>query len=162
MCILALGDCMTTDLLEDIEAMRYASRDVERAACDWLELRRQILAYGGIGPSKDWPRDWAPGDLYRASGPAPDLVAAEAVRNAPWGDTGDDSAMLAYLRRSLAQWEAVKVASARQVTHRAPAPVKLRPGLRSFAELVAELKRKHGPAVDLGGLGAEYVSAYET
>ena len=36
------------------------------------------------------------------------------------------------------------------------------PGTRSFADLVAELKRRHGADVDLGGLRSEYVQAYET
>lgn len=153
---------MANDLLEDVDMMRVASRDVERAACDWLELRRAVLAYGGIGASRDWPRDWIPGDLYRANGQAPDLVAAEALRGAPWGDTGDDSAMMAYLRKSYAQWQALNGAQARTVEHRAPKPSAPARGTRSFAELVRELKRKHGDDVDLGGLRSEYVKAYET
>jgi hypothetical protein len=156
---------MTTDLLADVgaeleytETMRYATRNVERNACEWPELRRAILAYGGIGPSRDWPRDWVPGDLYRSSGKAPDLVAAEALRPAPWGNDGDDSAMMAYVRAAWTQWQA------RTVEHRAPksAAVKLRPGQRSYAELVAELQRKHGADVDLSGLRPEYVKAYES
>jgi hypothetical protein len=144
---------------EAIERLRHALRPVERDSLDWPELRRAVLAYGGIGPSRDWPRDWVPGDLYRTAGKAPDLVAAEAVRSAPWGDTGDDAAMMAYLRKSYAQWQA------RTVEHRAakPAPVrKLKPGERSFTELVAELQRRHGADVDLAGLRSEYVHAYET
>lgn len=157
---------MSVDLLADVtaeleyaERMRHASRTVERDGLDWPALRRAVLAYGGIGASTDWPRDWIPGDLYRANGKAPDLVAAEAVRNAPWGDAGDDAAMMAYFRKSYAQWQA------RTVEHRAPqpvVPVKLKPGQRSFAELVRELRAKHGADVDLSGLRSEYVSAYES
>jgi hypothetical protein len=157
---------VTTALLdsdEDYEVtMRHAYRATERDACDWPELRRRILAAGGIGPSRDWPRDQYPADLYRLNGNAPDVVAVEAVIPAPWGDTGDDGAMFAYLQRSYAQWQR----SRQTVEHRsakvASAPVKLKPGERSYRELVAELKRKHGDDVDLSGLRAEYVRAYES
>ena len=145
--------------LEYAETMRHALRREERDGSDWPELRRAVLAYGGIGPSPDWPRDYVPADLYRVTGKAPDLVAAEAVHPAPWGDTGDDAAMLAYLRKSWTAWQE------RTVEHRAakPAPVvKLKLGERSFAELVAELQRKHGADVDLSGLRSEYVRAYES
>src|SRR5207248_2524962 len=78
---------------------------------DWPHLRRAVLAGGGIGPSPDWPRDWYPGDLYRAGGPSPDVVAVECVVSAaggagvvPWGDDADDAAMFAYLRASHAAW----------------------------------------------------------
>jgi hypothetical protein len=144
--------------LDEVEVLRNASRHVERASLDWPDLRRAVLAYGGIGPSRDWPRDYVPGDLYRSSGKAPDLVAAEAMHPAPWGDTGDDRAMFAYLQRSYAAWQRFNA----EAPHRAPAVRKLKPGERSYAELVGELKRKHGDAVDLGGLRAEYVHAYET
>jgi hypothetical protein len=159
---------VATDLLADVtaeldyaETMRHANRHAEREACDWPALRRAVLAYGGIGASRDWPRDWVPGDLYRASGKAPDLVAAEAMHPAPWGDNGDDSAMMAYLRKSYTQWQA------RTVEHRVvkPAPTaarKLKPGERSFTELVADFKHKHGDDVDLSGLRSEYVHAYES
>ena len=155
---------MTTDLLAEIEyedAMRNASRSTERAMheLDWLTLRREILACGGICANADVKPEDVPGDLYRVNGKPADLVAAEACAGAPWGDTGDDSAMLAYLWRSWRSWDASKRSS---VTHRAPKPVALKPGQRSYAELVAELKRKHGAGVDLAGLRAEYVKAYET
>lgn len=158
---------MTTALLDDDDVnglMDAVTVRADRDACDWPDLRRQILAYGGICASPDFPRDWIPGDLYRTNGHPPDLVAAEAVNAAPWGDTGDDSAMLTYLRRSWAFWQRVQTRERAQVTHRpvAPAPVKRAPGTRSFAELVDELKRKHGADVDLSGLRSEYVQAYET
>lgn len=158
---------MTTALLDSddyAEVMGAATVRADRDACDWPELRRAILAYGGIGASRDFPRDWIPGDLYRSNGKAPDLVAAEAVSAAPWGDAGDDSAMMTYLRRSWSTWQRVQERERAQVQHRAPAapPRKLRAGERSFAELVAELKRKHGADVDLSGLRPEYVSAYES
>lgn len=106
--IAALGD-----ELDEAERMHDAyardARDARKVA-EWPDLRRAILAYGGIGPSPDWPRDWYPGDLYRANGKAPDLVAAEAVPYAPWGDTGDDSAMLDYLHRSWSEWQRAQVA----------------------------------------------------
>jgi ribosomal protein L21E len=145
--------------LEYVETMRHASRKVERDGLDWPALRRAVLAYGGIGPSRDWPRDYVPAGLYRVTGKAPDLVAAEAMHPAPWGEGGDDAAMMAYLCKSWAAWQA------RTVEHRVakPAPArKLKPGERSFAELVAELQRKHGADVDLSGLRSEYVQAYET
>lgn len=161
---------MVTDILEDVgaeldyaERMRYASRDAERESLDWPELRRAILAYGGIGPSRDWSRDAYPADLYRVTGNAPDLVAAEAVHPAPWGNEGDDRAMFAYLQRSWQAWQAHKSSAPRRVAAPAPVPVKVRkPGERSFTELVEELKRKHGVDVDLSGLRPEYVSAYES
>jgi len=79
------------------------------AYLEWPELRRAILAGGGIGPSPDWPADWYPADLLRKRGKAPDLVAAETVLGRadvpPWGDGGDDAAMFSYLQRSYAEWE---------------------------------------------------------
>jgi hypothetical protein len=78
------------------------------AYLEWPELRRVILGRGGIGPSPDWPRDWYPADLFRKSGKAPDLVAAETVLGRadlpPWGDS-DDAAMFCYLQRSREEWE---------------------------------------------------------
>ncbi len=161
---------MTIALLDDIgaeldaiELERNASRHGERASLDWPELRRAVLAYGGIGPSRDWPRDWIPGDLYRVNGPPPDLVAAEALHPAPWGDTGDDAGMMAYLRKAFAQWQRFNA----DAPHRAPKPAPvlpraLKPGERSYADLVRDLRAKHGADVDLAGLRAEYVSAYES
>lgn len=150
--------------LDAVETMRAASRTIERDSLDWPDLRRAVLAYGGIGPSRDWPRDWVPGDLFRVNGPAPDLVAAEALHPAPWGDTGDDAGMMSYLRAAFAQWQRFNASTPHRAPKRSevPAPVKRAPGTRSYAELVAELKRKHGDAVDLGGLRSEYVSAYES
>jgi hypothetical protein len=162
---------MNTALLDDIgeeldvlAELRHASRDIERSSLDWPELRRAVLAYGGIGPSRDWPRDWVPGDLFRAAGPAPDLVAAEAVHSAPWGDTGDDSAMMSYLRAAFAQWQRFNADAPHRAPKRSevPAPVKRARGTRSYVELVRELKLKHGDAVPLEGLRSEYVHAYET
>jgi hypothetical protein len=144
---------------------------------DWLTLRRQIIAYGGISANVDVRPEDVPGDLYRVNGKPSDMVAAEACAGAPWGDTGDDTAMLAYLWRSWRSYDASRRSS---VTHRAPVGAStsqasgagsdtrhrsarpLKPGERSFAALVAELKRKHGADVDLGGLRSEYVNAYET
>jgi hypothetical protein len=149
---------------------------------DWPYLRRAVLEGGGIGPSVDWPRDWYPADLYRANGPAPDLVAAECTLR-PWerdGVTGDDGAMFGYLRRAYAAWSAAPSAErftlaetpraraarqagkAKREMAAKPAPMMRAPGTRSFAELVAELKRKHGADVELSGLRSEYVHAYET
>lgn len=150
------------DALERDEIARTASRDVERDSLDWPELRRAILAYGGIGPSTDWPRDWYPADLYRKGGSAPDVVAAEALHPAPWGEGGDDAAMFAYLQRSHAQWERFNAGAPRRAAKVVPVPATRAPGTRSFADLVADLKRKHGDGVDLAGLRSEYVSAYET
>ena len=156
---------------EYVEAMSNATLPADRDACDWPELRREILANGGIGPSPDWPRDWYPGDLFRVNGRAPDLVAAETflgtADRAPWqsGDlAGDDSAMFAYLRASFNVWQHVQERERAQVQHRAPKPapaVIRKPGTRSFAEFVRDLREKHGADVDLSGLRSEYVSAYE-
>jgi len=162
---------VTLDLLSDPYAPEL----------EWPYLRRAILARGGIGPSADWPRDWYPADLYRANGDAPDVIAAEL---APWSEqwgNGDDAAMFAHLRSAFELWSKAPSSSRvtlemssemraarergkarRELLKPAPAPVVLRPGERSFAELVAELKRKHGGDVDLSGLRSEYVSAYET
>jgi hypothetical protein len=156
-----------SDLLAEVEyaeMMCDASRREERAGheLEWLTLRRQIIAYGGIAANVDVKPEDIPGDLYRVGGHPSDLVAAEACAGAPWGDSGDDTAMLAYLWRSWRSYDASRRAS---VTHRAPKPVAprtLKPGERSFADLVGELKRKHGAEVDLSGLRPEYVSAYET
>lgn len=148
---------------------------------EWPYLRRAILAQGGLGPSPDWPRDWYPADLYREHGTAPDVLAAELH---PWSEmwgNGDDAAMFAHLRRAYETWRAVpssqrftleQTAEMRAARERgkakramvapAPVPAPRKPGERSFAELVAELKRKHGADVDLSGLRSEYVSAYET
>jgi tRNA nucleotidyltransferase/poly(A) polymerase len=72
----------------------------------WPATRRAILDYGGIGPSRDWPRDMIPGDLYRADGKAPDMVAIEAkigrASIPPWGENVSDQDMMTYLRRA---WE---------------------------------------------------------
>jgi hypothetical protein len=166
---------MSVDLLADPYAPEL----------EWPYLRAAILARGGIGPSRDWDRDRYPADLYRAHGCAPDLLAAETCLEyadvPPWGLDASDSEMFTYLQRAYDAWQRApsserfsiaempraRVAreagkARREMLKPAPAPVKLRPGLRSFAELVAELKRKHGPAVDLDGLRSEYVSAYET
>lgn len=92
---------MAADLEEYIGAGELERSQAIRG--EWLELRRAILAQGGIGPSTDWPRDWYPGDLYRAKGKAPDLVAAETH---PWSErwgNGDDSAMFNYLQRAYAE-----------------------------------------------------------
>jgi hypothetical protein len=91
-----------------------ASRDRLMAATypayiEWPELRRAVLAGGGIGPSPDWPRDWYPADLFRRHGKAPDLIAAETVLGyadlPPWGGDGGDAAMFSYLQSSYAEWE---------------------------------------------------------
>lgn len=149
--------------LDRDELWRNAFRHAERAAheLDWLTLRREILAYGGIAANADVKPEDIPGDLYRRNGKPADLVAAEACAGAPWGVTGDDSAMLAYLWRTWRAWEGFKNDAPHRVA-KAPAPVVRLPGMRSFAELVRELKRKHGDAVDLAGLRSEYVHAYET
>lgn len=91
--------------LEESERWRESTARESLQACDWPQVRRAILAYGGIGPSPDWPRDWVPADLYRQSGKAPDLVAAEAMHPAPWGDGGDDARMFDYLHRSWSDWQ---------------------------------------------------------
>lgn len=71
---------------------------------EWAQLRRAILAQGGIGPSPDWPRDWYPGDLYRKTGKAPDLVAVETH---PWAaQWSDDAEMFNYLQRVYAEHKA--------------------------------------------------------
>lgn len=153
-------------------------RDPYAPELEWPYLRRAILARGGLGPSLDWPRDWYPADLYRASGEAPDVIAAELQPwCAQWGN-GDDSVMLDHLRNAYAAWESAPASSRfaleqssemRAARERGKArremlkPTRaLKPGERSYAELVAELKRKHGAEVDLSGLRAEYVQAYET
>jgi hypothetical protein len=75
------------------------------AYLEWPELRRAILAGGGIGPSPDWPSDWIPGDLFRKHGKAPDLVAAETHPwSARWGN-GDDSAMFSHLNAAFEEWK---------------------------------------------------------
>jgi hypothetical protein len=150
---------------------------------EWPYLRRAILERGGIGPSPDWPRDWYPGDLFRATGDAPDVLAAELR---PWCEqwgNGDDAAMFAHLRGAYAAWtsapagerfhlaetperraarERGKALRAMRAAPVAVAPTAPKPGERRFADLVGELKRKHGADVDLSGLRPEYVSAYET
>lgn len=163
-----------TTLVDDYEdLMDTATLRADRDACDWPELRREILANGGIGPSRDWAPDAWPGDLYRRNGKAPDLVAVETFIGsadvAPWGLTdgrgAGDSEMRAYLWRSWDYWQRLQAREQAQVTHRTPkqvAPRKLRPGERSYAELVAQLREKHGTDVDLTGLRSEYVSAYES
>ena len=95
---------MASDLEEYIGASELERSQAVRS--EWLELRRAILAQGGIGPSADWPRDWYPGDLYRAHGKAPDLVAAETHPwAARWGN-GDDASMFNYLQRAYAEHKA--------------------------------------------------------
>ncbi len=75
------------------------------AYLEWPSLRAAILEGGGIGPSRDWPRDWYPADLYRVRGKAPDLVASETHPwSSQWGN-GDDAAMFAYLQAAYAEWE---------------------------------------------------------
>ena len=174
--------------LEDAERARNAAPTSE---LEWPYLRREILRRGGIGPSRDWSRDAYPGDLYREHGDAPDLVAVSTMLGAadtpPWGPDASDRDMFAYLQRAYAAWQrapqrerfklqetprarrareagaarrAMLAESRRTVATVAPAPRK--PGERSFAELVAELKRKHGEDIDLSGLRPEYVAAYES
>jgi hypothetical protein len=75
------------------------------AYLEWPDLRRAILAGGGIGPSPDWPRDYYPADLYRARGKAPDLVAAETHPWASQWGNGDDSLMFCHLNAAHAEWE---------------------------------------------------------
>ncbi len=69
----------------------------------WPAIRRAILDQGGIGPSRDWDNDSWPGDLYRAGGKPPDLVAAEPTvgrsDHPPWGDDVGDNEMHRYLER---------------------------------------------------------------
>lgn len=170
---------MSVDLLADPYAPEL----------EWPYLRAAILARGGIGPSRDWDRDRYPADLYRAHGDAPDLIAAETCLGRadvpPWGPDASDGEMFEYLQRAYDAWqrapsserfslaemprarvarEAGKARREMQASERREEPpVKVRrPGERSFAELVAELKRKHGADVDLSGLRAEYVNSYET
>lgn len=86
-------------------AARRRGRSIEHPGEDeWPELRREILAQGGIGPSRDWDSSSWPGDLYREHGKAPDLVAVEtAIGRAdvpPWGDGGNDGTMHSYLERA--------------------------------------------------------------
>jgi hypothetical protein len=85
------------------------------AYIEWPELRRAILAGGGIGPSPDWPRDWYPADLYRRHGKAPDLAAVETTLGyadlPPWGEDGGDVVMFTYLQRSYAEWQRWQAAS---------------------------------------------------
>ncbi len=73
-------------------------------ADEWPELRREILRGGGIGPSRDWDSSSWPGDLYRAGGKAPDLVATETFLGysdrPPWGEGGNDDTMHRYLERA--------------------------------------------------------------
>lgn len=147
------------DMLADGERID-AERDAEAHAArrgatgaEWPEIRRAILAYGGIGPSPDFPRDWIPGDLYRANGKAPDLVAAEAMPGAPWefDGVGNDSAMFDYLHRSWDEWQRVQearrprarrpAAPTRQPAQAlaAPAPADLRAAVMSMARLVADV-----------------------
>lgn len=159
----ALLDEVVSDL-ETTEALHEAYRSEDRASCDWPDLRRAILAYGGIAPSRDYDNANWPGDLLRLRGGLPpDIVAAEAVTPAPWGNEGDPDAMLAYLQRSHGQWQRANVPARRSPKVRVEAPAVTRAaGTRSFADLVADLRRKHGAGVDLSGLRAEYVTAYET
>lgn len=165
---------ISTDLLADPFAPEL----------EWPHLRAAILEqHGGIGPSPDWPRDWYPGDLYRERGTAPDVVAqATFVGRAdapPWGDAnGDDAAMFAYLRASYEAWTASAPAQRftlpesaerresrernkqiREIKRRAALPAR---GTRRFADLVAELRKRHGAQVDLSGLREEYRAAYES
>jgi hypothetical protein len=155
--------------LDELARVAYARQGLE--ACDWPQLRRAILEAGGIGPSPDWDgsESW-PGDLYRVHGKKPDLAAVEITLGGadvpPWGDDrgiGDD-AMHAYLWRSWTTFQRAQEAQQATVKHRATTTTTTTParGTRSFAELVADLKRKHGAEVDLAGLRREYVRAYET
>lgn len=183
---------VSVTLPEALDSDAYAALEAHGAPMlDWPLVRRAILDNGGIGPSPDWPRDWYPADLYREHGPSPDVVARETFITSvggagvtPWGDDADDAAMFAYVQRSYAEWRAapesarysveesprMRAARVAGIARRAAskprtapaAPRKRAPGTRSFVELVAELQLKHGAEVDLSGLRAEYVSAYET
>lgn len=159
------------DELEEHETLRHAYAVMAKASCDWPELRRAILERGGIGPSRDWTSDAWPGDLYRVHGLAPDLVATTPILSdvAPWADAenrASDTDMQRYLQRAYGDWQRAQTAErdrvaakrqARKPTTAAPAR-----GTRRYADLVAELQRKHGADVDLSGLRSEYVNAYET
>lgn len=183
---------MSVTLTEDLEPSAVDALESTGApVLEWPLLRRAILANGGIGPSPDWPRDWYPADLYREHGPSPDIVARETVLTSaggrgvcPWGDDADDSAMFSYVRRAYEEYRAapasqrytvdesprMRAARLAGVARRemrkptaAPAAVPARArGTRSYADLVAELKRKHGETVDLSGLNPDYIKAYET
>lgn len=119
---------------------RRRGRPVDPAEDEWPELRREILAGGGIGSSPDWDSSSWPGDLYRAGGKKPDLVAVEtAIGRAdapPWGD-GDDNDMHRYLERA---WARHKKLAARaehrpeEDDERAPAPRRSHHGRREFEE----------------------------
>lgn len=149
---------------------------------EWPYLRAAVLAGGGIGPSRDWERDRYPGDLYREHGPAPDLVATETYLERadvpPWGPDASDVDMFRYLQRAYDAWQrapasarfhlaetprrrASRLASKAQREAATPSAPAAR-GTRSFAELVRELRAKHGVDVDLAGLRSEYVAAYES
>ena len=90
---------MASDLEEYVGAEELESSQVVKS--EWASLRKAILAQGGIGPSPDWSRDWYPGDLYRKTGKAPDLVAVETH---PWSaQWTDDASMFTYLQRAYAE-----------------------------------------------------------
>ena len=70
----------------------------------WPSLRAYILGRGGLGRG-DWSPSLIPGALYRKSGTAPDLIAAEAPHECPaafglWDPEDGSEAMLAALLRA--------------------------------------------------------------
>src|ERR1035437_6118522 len=88
---------IAAEMEEEADALEAATYKDARAACelDWLTIRRQIIAYGGICENADWSWRDIPGDLCRNHGHPADLVAVEAVHPAPWGEYAGDAAMMA-------------------------------------------------------------------
>jgi hypothetical protein len=92
------------------DPLLYSREQTPSEIDNWPQLRKAILDRGGIGPSKDWEKDWIPGDLYRINGKPPDIVAAETTIGRadllPWGE-GDDSVMFTHLREAYANHRAL-------------------------------------------------------
>lgn len=136
--------------------MQYRRQSTPDEVDSWPQLRQAILEQGGIGPSKDWPRDWIPGDLYRINGKAPDLVAAETTIGRadlpPWG-VADDTAMFSHLRDAFAQHQARGLKSHQEIQTQehgeSPAPLSRQElNKLSRTELLSELNRRSAVNVD--------------
>jgi hypothetical protein len=132
----------------------------------WPELRRYVMARGGLGAG-DWSPDLIPGGLYRRRGMAPDLVAVEApvecgAARGMWDPADGSEAMLRALQLAYAAHLRVQ---AERGARRVDESRRLPRGQRRLSDHVDRLSERWGDRLDLGAIGAagdEIVRLYES
>lgn len=110
--------CFSAEELAEMDAAD-TMREIEAGAtlrqATWSQLRREIMARGGIAAGP-YTRHWLPGQTYRVRGLAPDVMAAD-LRDEGWGSWETAEDFLVELTR---MFEAHKAAQAAR--RRTPAP----------------------------------------